>query len=142
MPEPLAASSFDTNGWLWKRFRRVLWGIGIVAALLLFSAIASQCDGKDEPEPVTTPLVTIRPVDAPTRGDVADALYGTATCINDPSYAIVTAVTPAKSACNGVAFEGIWDGPIQVVASNGRMLASGQAGNTPPCVTPDYLEGG
>ncbi|MEP1125269.1 MAG: hypothetical protein ABJH68_15395 [Ilumatobacter sp.] len=93
MHEPTAARSFDTKGWLWQRVRRFVWGIGIVAALLLFSAIAIQFDGNDEPERVTTPLVTIRPVDAPTRSDVADALYGTATCIDDPSCAIVTGVT-------------------------------------------------
>ena len=159
MQEGRAANTFDFGSWLSRRSRR-FWGWSFLGFLMLIGYIGSQFSDDDSAS-VSQPAVDASTyVDAPTRIDVAAVLYGTATCIDDPSCSVVAGVTvkegstlviettmypdsdaviPAKSACNAIAFEGIWDGPIQVMARDGRLLASGRAGNVPPCETSDSL---
>jgi hypothetical protein len=88
----------------------------------------------------------------PTRDEVAAVLYGTATCVDDPTCEVVTDVSvagdflqiqtalfrdadaeiPGLSACNAVAAQ-LWPGFVQVLGSDGGVIASGSRDQVPFC---------
>jgi hypothetical protein len=99
----------------------------------------------------TATTVTAAPA-GPSRDEVAEVLYGTATCLDDPACSIVTgtalvgdilqietglfrdsdAEIPGLSACNAVAAQ-LWAGPVQVLGTDGGVIASGHRDQVPLC---------
>lgn len=154
-PTAVAGSSVDTaasDAWWGRRLWKLpVWAWIGIAVLAVIGAIAGGGAG-DETAPSTTTTTTTPEVTGPTRDEVAGVLYGTATCPDDETCAVITGVRavddrlvidtsmfpdadaeiPGMSACNAIAIE-LWEGDVWVRGDDGAIIATGRRDNTPFC---------